>query len=192
MKILAINGSPHTDGNTSYATKYALTLLKSEGCDTEYIALADKTIHGCKGCFYCQKEGKCIQNDDMKDILEAMEKCDCLILSSPVYLGSVSGQIKTMMDRTLPLRITDDYKMSGKIGAGIAIGYFRNGGQELTLQCMHAFFLQQDMFVINDGPDYCHSGATIVEDAKKDKLGLETIENLAKNIVKKLQLIKGK
>ncbi len=191
MKILGINGSPRKNGNTYYAANYTLNLLKNAGCDTEYISLSGKTIYGCKACYSCDKKGKCIQKDDMKNILKAMQTCDCLILASPVYLGSVTGQLKTMMDRTLPLRMGNDYKMSDKIGAGIATGAFRNGGQELTLQCMHAFFLQQDMFVINDGPYYCHSGATIVGEAKKDKIGLKTIENLTKNIIKKLQLIKS-
>jgi len=94
----------------------------------------------------------------------------------------ISGQMKTMMDRTVILRVEESFELSGKIGAGIACGGFRNGGQELTLQCMHTFFLQQDMYAIADGPRFSHSGATIVGKAEEDDIGLQTIRNLADKI----------
>jgi multimeric flavodoxin WrbA len=118
----------------------------------------------------------------MGTIIDAMRGCDCLLLASPVYMGLVTGQMKTMMDRTVMLRVGGKFEMSGKIGAGIACGGFRNGGQELTLQCMHTFFLQQDMSAIADGPRFSHSGATIVGKAEEDELGLQTVKNLADKI----------
>ncbi len=186
--ILGINGSPHKDGNTDYSLQYALSLLKKAGFETEYITLADKEIHYCKGCLVC-REGKCIYNDDMHSIINAMRRCDCIILASPVFMGLITGKMKSMMDRTVILRVGgenfgDKFELSGKIGTGIACGGFRNGGQELTLQCMHTFFLQQDMIVVADGPPYSHSGATIVGDTEDDPLGLETIDNLIKKIIK--------
>jgi multimeric flavodoxin WrbA len=73
--------------------------------------------------------------------------------------------------------------LTGKIGCGIACGNFRNGGQETTLQNIHTFLLQQNLKVINDGAPYCHTGGTIVGDARRDLLGLESIANMAKNIL---------
>ena len=181
MKVLGINGSPNAAGNTAYALRYALGRLESAGIDTQYITLADKTIEHCDGCFTC-REGECIHDDDMRTIIDAIRECDCLLLASPVYMGLVTGRMKTMMDRTVMLRAGGEFQLSGKIGAGIACGGFRNGGQELTLQCMHTFFLQQDMFAIADGPRFSHSGATIVGNAVDDEIGLETIRNLAAKI----------
>jgi multimeric flavodoxin WrbA len=181
MKVLGVQGSPHENGNTAYALRYALSLLEEGGVETEYIALAGKTIHGCKGCFSC-RDGECTHDDDMRSILESMRQCDCLLLASPVYMGMISGQMKTMMDRTVILRVDERFELSGKIGAGIACGGFRNGGQELTLQCMHTFFLQQDMYAIADGPRFSHSGATIVGKAEEDDIGLQTIRNLTDKI----------
>ena len=152
--------------------------------------MADKEINFCKSCFSCRK-GKCIQNDDMQLIIDSMHRCNCLILASPVYMGLITGAMKTMMDRTVLFRVGrdnfgDKFELSGKIGAGIACGGFRNGGQELTLQCMHTFFLQQDMNVIADGPPYSHSGAAIVGKAEDDELGLQTIKNLTNKIINTL------
>ncbi len=191
MIILGINGSPKKNGNTAFALRYALSILNDTGFETEYITLMDKEINFCKACLSCRK-GKCIQNDDMELIIDAIRRCSCLILASPVFMGLITGHMKTMMDRTVLFRvggnfIGEKFELSGKIGAGIACGGFRNGGQELTLQCMHTFFLQQDMLVIADGPPYSHSGATIVGNAKDDKLGLETIENLVNKIIKTLK-----
>ncbi len=186
MRVVGINGSPHENGNTAYALHYALALLEEAGVETEYIALAGKTIHPCEGCFSC-RSGKCTHDDDMAPILDALRRCDGLLLASPVYMGLVTGQMKTMMDRTVALRVGGQFELSGKIGAGIACGGFRNGGQELTLQCMHTFFLQQDMCAVADGPPFSHSGATIVGKAEDDEIGLQTIRNLVAKIVKTLR-----
>lgn len=186
MRVLGINGSPHVDGNTAYALRYALSLLEKAGVETEYIALANLRIHHCDGCFSC-RDGECIHDDDMASIIDALRRCDCLLLASPVYMGLVTGQMKTMMDRTVMLRVDGRFELSGKVGAGIACGGFRNGGQELTLQCMHTFFLQQDMFAIADGPRFSHSGATIVGRAESDEIGLQTIENLTDKVISVLR-----
>jgi len=102
-------------------------------------------------------------------------------------MGLINGPMKTMMDRTVALRRGPQFDLSGKIGAGIACGGFRNGGQELTLQSMHTFFLQQDMLVIADGPRFSHSGAAIVGTASEDEVGLRTVTNLADRLMQALE-----
>jgi multimeric flavodoxin WrbA len=181
MEVLGINGSPNENGNTAYALRFALSRLEDVGIDTTYIGLARSTINYCDGCFSC-RSGACVYPDDMEPIITALLDCDCLLLASPVYMGMVTGKMKAMMDRTVMLRVGGEFQLTGKIGAGIACGGFRNGGQELTLQGMHTFFLQQDMHAIADGPRFSHSGATIVGNAREDKVGLETVANLADKI----------
>ena len=83
MNILGINGSPHEDGNTAYALRYALRQLAAACAETTYIGLAGKTINYCDGCFACNS-GACVYDDDMAPILDAMRRCDCLLLASPV------------------------------------------------------------------------------------------------------------
>lgn len=188
MNILGISGSPNESGNTAYAVRYALEILEKSGINTNYVSLAKKEIHPCIGCWKCAKTRKCQFDDDMDEIIDGMRWCDGLIIGSPVYFGLITGQVKVMMDRCVVLRCSEPFEMAGKVGAGIACGAFRNGGQELTLQCIHTFMLQQNMRVVSDGQPYSHSGATIVGQAKDDKLGLQTVENLARNIASMLQL----
>jgi len=182
VRILGICGSPRRNGNTSYAMRYALDALQRRGAVTESVFLDDKTIHPCDGCFRCAR-GSCAFDDDMQGILEALRKCDGLILASPVYFGMITGPMKVMMDRTVALRAKGPFEMSGKVGAGIACGGFRNGGQELTLQNMQTFFLQQNMAAIADGPPFSHSGAAICGKASEDQVGLQTVENLAERMM---------
>ncbi len=180
--ILGICGSPHREGNTAYALRYALRIVEELGVTTRYISLRDLDIEFCDGCFAC-RSGCCVYDDDMAQVYDALRACDGLILASPVYMGMVTGQMKVFFDRTVLFRTGGRFELSGKVGAGIACGGFRNGGQELTLQNMQTFFLQQDMYAIADGPGYSHSGAAIVGSAVEDTLGLKTVENLARRMV---------
>ncbi len=179
--VLGINGSPHREGNTAYALRHAMAILEQEGVRTRYVALADLDIALCDGCFAC-RSGACVHDDDMTSLYDALRACDGLILASPVYMGMVTGQMKVMMDRTVLFRAGSRFELSGKVGAGIACGGFRNGGQELTLQNMQTFILQQDMYALADGPRFSHSGAAIVGRAAEDELGLQTVANLARRM----------
>jgi multimeric flavodoxin WrbA len=188
MKILGISGSPRKNGGTEFAVRHALEVLRGEGAETEFLSLAGKDIHPCTGCWACQKARECVFEDDMAAVLEAMRRCDGLILGSPVYFGMVSGTLKNMMDRTVPLRPVygEVMEMAGKIGGGIACGGFRNGGQETALQNIHTYLLQQNMRVVSDGEGFSHAGGTIMGEAKDDTLGLQTVENLARNMARML------
>lgn len=172
IDVLGINGSPRADGNTAQALAYALGLLAERGLSTATVALAGSTIAPCDGCWAC-RQGPCVHDDDMTAISDQMSRCRFLLLASPVYMGLPTGQLKVMMDRSVALRARrgQEFALSGKYGAGIACGAFRNGGQELALQCMHTFSLQQDMLVIADGPRFSHSGATVVGKAENDEIG---------------------
>jgi len=190
MKVLGICGSPHTEGNTAFALKHALSVLEEEGVETAYVSLARLDIAPCEGCYRC-RYGTCIHDDAMGPILEQMHDCDGLILASPVYMGMVTGQMKLFMDRTVVFRTGGTFALSGKLGSGIACGGFRNGGQELTLQNMQTFFLQQDMYALSDGPRYSHSGAAIVGQASEDVVGLQTVAIMARRMARALQERQG-
>ncbi len=189
MMVLGICGSPHAEGSTAFALSRALGVIEGQGIETAYVSLADKQIAPCDGCFGCRK-GECHHRDDMVPIYEALRRCDGLILASPVYMGLITGQMKVMMDRTVVFRTGGRFELRGRVGAGIACGGFRNGGQELTLQSMHTFFLQQDMYAIADGPRFSHSGAAIVGSAAQDRVGLETVENLARRVAQAVQQVR--
>lgn len=191
MLVLGISGSPRPKGNTAYAVQHALEVIAGEGLDTEYVSLAGMEIAFCNGCWGCRATHTCVIDDDMTAIYEDIRRCDGLLLGSPVYMGMITGQLKTLMDRTVLFRVGGTFELSGKVGAGIACGGFRNGGQELVLQNIHTYLLQQDMLAVSDGPPFSHSGAAIAGMAEQDDLGLRTVENVARRLAAAVKRLRG-
>lgn len=104
MNILAINGSPRKNGNTSIIIQKMLEGAASEGAKTTEVRLHDIHLKGCMGCFGCRTEhGVCKQKDDLSPFLEAMKTCDGLIVGSPIYMYHITGQIKMFVDRAYSL-----------------------------------------------------------------------------------------
>ncbi|MBU0628180.1 MAG: flavodoxin family protein [Nanoarchaeota archaeon] len=187
MKILGISGSPVKGGNNEKAIDYALTRAKSQGFETEKITLAEKEIKSCTACDQCkEKKGTCSINDYMETIRPKLVEADAIIISSPVYFGTLSGQLKCMFDRTLPLR-RDSFKLKDKIGAAIAIGRSRNGGQEYTIQTIHIWMHIQGMLVVGDNN---HFGGTIVAPFEEDVVGKKTIDDTVDKVCELLKKIK--
>lgn len=107
--VLIITSSFRHNSNSSALAKAFAEGAKSTGNSVETVELYDKSIAFCKGCLACQKTGKCVINDDAVTIAEKMLNADVLVFASPVYYYSISGQLKTMLDRANPL-YASDYK----------------------------------------------------------------------------------
>ena len=100
--IVAVNGSPHGGiGNTSQMIEMLRTTLAHEGFELEVIHLADLDIRYCTGCGFCMEKGKCWIDDDHRQVTEKLLNAQGIILASPVYFFSVTGQMKTFLDRSL-------------------------------------------------------------------------------------------
>lgn len=97
--ILIINSS-FRKKNTYKVLKQIEQLLKNSETDVEIINLFDYKIENCIGCKKCITDGACCLKDDMFHIMKKMVESDGLILSSPIYVGTVCGKFKTMIDRT--------------------------------------------------------------------------------------------
>jgi multimeric flavodoxin WrbA len=104
MKIVAFNGSPRKEWNTATMLKKALEGAASQGAETELIHLYDLKYKGCISCFACKKKdgvsyGKCAVEDVLKPIFEKVETADAVIFGSPVYLGTITGEMQSFMER---------------------------------------------------------------------------------------------
>lgn len=182
MNVLGICGSPRPEGNTSGAVQRALQSMANQGASTRYLSVAEHDIKPCLSCRCCDQGGSCPQADDMAGVLAAMAGADAILIGSPVHFGLVSGTLKVMMDRTRPLRV-QGFRLAGKIGAALACGASRNGGQELVQQQIHTFMLIHGMIVVGDGPPTAHFGGAIVGAAEADQTGLGTIDHLAQHVM---------
>ena len=180
VKIIGIIGSPKKDGNTSYLVKTALKSAESAGADINIINLGSVNIEPCVACDICKATGECAIYDDVGEILDMMRESDGMIIGSPVYFGSVTSQLKMLIDRTRPLR--GSFRLKNKVCGAIAVGGSRNGGQESTISVIHDFLLIHDAIIIGDGDPMAHYGGTGVGDTKNDDVGIETSKNLGKRV----------
>ena len=106
MKVLAFNGSPRTKWNTATLLEKALEGAASQGAETELIHLYDLKYKGCISCFACKTKGgksygRCAVKDDLTPIFKKIEAADAIFLGSPIYYGTVSGEMKSFMERLL-------------------------------------------------------------------------------------------
>ena len=114
MKVLAINGSPHMDeGNTAMILNPFLEGLKEAGADVEVFYTRKLKIGPCNGDMSCWfvNPGTCGQKDDMQMLLPKFKEADVIVWASPVYYAGVTGPLKNLMDRQLPMH------MQGELGA---------------------------------------------------------------------------
>lgn len=106
-KVLVITSSMRRGGNSeTLADEFARGAAEA-GNSVEKIALADYELKFCKGCLACQKSGKCVIKDGTEQILAKMNEADVIAFATPIYYYEMSGQLKTMLDRSNPLFGTD-------------------------------------------------------------------------------------
>lgn len=101
-KILVLAGSPRKGGNSDLLCDALMQGASEAGHKTEKVYLRDMEIKPCLACYGCRGKGKCVQKDSMEVLLDKIIKADVVVLATPVYFYSMDGQLKTMIDRTLP------------------------------------------------------------------------------------------
>ncbi len=104
MKVIAFNGSPRKKWNTATLLDKALEGAASKGASTKLVHLYDLDFKGCRSCFGCKVKGgpsygRCAVKDDLTPFLREVEEVDAIILGSPIYLWSVSGEMKSLLER---------------------------------------------------------------------------------------------
>lgn len=100
--ILIIVSSPREGGNSDLLCKQFQKGAEETGNKVETVYLRDKNINFCMGCGVCRTTHRCVQNDDMAEILDKVVRADVIVLSTPVYFYLMNGQMKTFIDRCLP------------------------------------------------------------------------------------------
>ncbi len=105
--VVIISASLRKGSNSEMLAKEFAKGALEAGNKVETVSLREKSIGFCRGCLACLKLGKCVIGDDAVEIAEKMKNADVLVFATPVYYYSVSGQLKTMLDRANPLYGSD-------------------------------------------------------------------------------------
>ncbi len=176
MKVLLINGSPKTNGNTSFALAQMAEVFADQGIETEVIHVGNQVIRGCLGCGSCYKTGKCVIDDIVNEIAPKFEEADGLVLGSPVYYASANATLIAFLDR---LFYSTRFDKRMKVGASVVVA--RRGGCSATFDQLNKYFTISGMPVASSHYWNLIHGAKPGE-AQQDAEGIATMRNLAKNM----------
>ena len=176
MKVLLINGSPHQNGCTATALKEIEAVFAGEGIETEWVQVGQADVRGCMACRSCSKTGKCVFDDLVNEIAPRFEKADGIVIGSPVYYASPNGNLLSFLDR---LFYSTSFSKQMKVGA--AVVSCRRGGNSASFDVLNKYFTISGMPVASSTYwNQVHGFSA--EDVKKDREGLQTMRNLARNM----------
>lgn len=170
MKIYAINGSPRKNKNTATLLDQALEGAKSafpnELVETERINLYDLNFTGCRSCFACKVKdgksyGKCAVKDDLFDVLEKLSSADGIIIGSPIYYRTITGQLHAFLERWLFQYMT--YKE----------GYPTIAPKRMNTACIYSMNVMQDEMLAGGYRDNLAMFEMFIESYFKKPLVLE-------------------
>lgn len=199
VSIVGICGSPHKKGSTIVYLQRILDAAASMGhVDTHLITIAGKNIKPCMGCKTNKCHGECIIKDDMQNIYPVLKEADGIIIGSPSYFGTFSGQLKILIDRLRVMRHTD-FQLANKVIAPLGVAGRRHGGQEITNLDIIQAMMRHNTIIVNDGTAVCQLGATgwshTFDDPNSsvadDEYGLQTCEGVGIKVVEIARAIKS-
>lgn len=192
--IVGICGSPRK-GATEHVLREALKMLETMGFNTKLFTIRGKNLGFCTHCDHCLKNKECIIKDDMNTVYSLLRKAEGIIISTPVYNGGISAQIKAVMDRCRALLAANPDVLKYKIGMAIAVGGDRIGGQELAIQQIHTFYILNGVIPVSGGPFGANIGANFwskdtLEGVKEDKEGFRSLRKTVKKFAEAMNKIK--
>ena len=98
-KVLILSGSFRKGGNSDTLCDRFAEGARDAGNEVEKIFINDRNIGYCRGCGVCNRTHRCVQKDDMEEILNKMVAADVIVMATPVYFYTMNGQMKTLIDR---------------------------------------------------------------------------------------------
>ncbi|PWR75546.1 flavodoxin family protein [Methanospirillum stamsii] len=182
MKVVAFNGSPRKEGNTSILLTSVCDELQKEGIETEIIQVGGKKVHGCTACMKCfeNRDNRCtIDNDFVNECISKMIDADGIIIGTPTYFADVSTEVKALIDRAGFVAMANGGLFTRKAGAAVVA--VRRAGAIHAYDTINHLFGISGMFTV--GSNYWNIGMGLHPgEAKNDTEGLEIMKNLAQNM----------
>lgn len=149
MKVVAINGSPKSEGNTAQLINMIAQELAKENISTEMMHIGNKTIRGCFGCGACAKnqDTRCVAKDDeyVNECIQQMKEADGILIGSPVHFSGIAGTMKSFLDRAFYVSAANGNIFRHKVGASI-VAVRRSGGVS-TFDAMNHYLNYAEMIM---------------------------------------------
>ena len=98
--VLGLAGSPRRGGNTDGLLDAFLVGARQAGADTKVLYISSLQIAPCDACDGCAQDGKCIVEDDFREVNRRMIAADVVVLSTPLYFAGLPARVKCLVDRS--------------------------------------------------------------------------------------------
>ena len=176
MKVIAFNGSPHSDKGTATGIATMKKVLEQEGISVEVVHVGNKNIQGCLDCRKCRELKRCvIEGDPVNEALEKLKSADGIILGTPVYYSGIAGTFKSFLDRLFFCGPDLNYKPGATV-----VSVRRTGGIAAFHQLNNYFNLAQ--VIITPGVYWNVIHGRSQEEFAKDEEGVYIMETQARNM----------
>jgi multimeric flavodoxin WrbA len=179
--IVILKSSPRPRGNSSVLADRAEAGAQACGANVESFTLHEMDIRGCDGCDECRETGVCVIQDEMQALYPRLEKADGIVLASPIYWFTYSGQLKLCIDRWYALLNFKHDLFKGR-PFGIILTY---GDDDLyTSGAINAIHTFETMFrFLQAGPvEWVYGSLSDVGEAEKNPVLMEKAFQLGKRI----------
>ena len=183
MKVLMLNGSFNPDGSTSAGLEIMAKTFAEEGVETGIVTVGGKPIADCIACGKCAELKRCVfANDGVNDFAEKAKTSDGFVFGSPVYYAHPSGRIQSFLDRLFFSTMNADRYASLRHKPCASIVVARRAGTSASFDVLNKYATISQMIVV--GSTYWNEfHALTKEDVPEDPEGLQTLQNLARNMV---------
>ena len=183
MKVLMLNGSFNPDGSTSAGLEIMAKTFAEEGVETEIVTVGAKPIADCIACGKCAELKRCVfANDAVNDFAEKAKTSDGFVFGSPVYYAHPSGRIQSFLDRLFFSTMNADRYASLRHKPCASIVVARRAGTSASFDVLNKYATISQMIVV--GSTYWNEfHALTKEDVPEDREGVQTLQNLARNMV---------
>lgn len=201
VKILGICASPRR--KSSYqALSAALKAAERQGdVEIELVELRARKMNCCIHCNKCLRDesDRCtVYQDDMTELYDKFYEADGVIIATPVYEMNITAQLSTFFSRfrsAWKISVADTYFFMKKVGAAIAVGGTRNGGQEAAVTAINNFYNTQGITICSGGSGI-YAGVCLWSpgdgsDEMKDPEGMHNAEILGEKVAVMSRIMKN-
>lgn len=186
MKITCIVGSARLNGSTNYLIDTFISGVRENAeAEIKKYSVAASKINFCYGCKECYKDGNCVQNDDVLEIVKDILSSDYVVISAPSYWADVPGQLKAFFDRNTPFGDTNPNRtlVADKVIKGIAVAVragVREAENELILNSIEHYFGHLGIETVKK-VSVCRTD-TLNDLLEKHQDDIQSVYDLGKNI----------
>jgi multimeric flavodoxin WrbA len=145
INALGICASPRRKGNSELLLDNFLEGAKSEGASVKKLILIDLRLEPCQECDTCGRYRERALKNDVRGLFRLFDESDIIAIATPIYFGSMTAQLKTMIDRFQPLWVKKEIfkrpPLTPKCRKGIFLcvsaavnkDYFRHAGKGVRI-----------------------------------------------------------